>query len=105
MWYASGMDIRIPELPDGDAIVVKNFEPDQWPERPLGMTFHVYVSRTVRFLFWTYRERYPNSEYPGDVVYFENVGAEGLQKAVDNVAALYFERRERRAEVAALQVR
>lgn len=98
------MDIKIPELPDGDAITVKNFEPDVWPERPIGMTFHVAVTRPARFLFWSYRERYMQSEYASEVVYFEVDGAEGLQAAVDRVAAAYFERRSKRIELAGLNV-
>lgn len=99
------MDISIPELADGDRLVVKNFEPDQWPERPLGMTFHVYVARTARFLLWNYSERYADSEYQGDVVHFEVVGTAGLQEAVNRVAGAYWQRRAARQELSTLSLR
>lgn len=99
------MDISIPELADGDRIIVKNFEPDQWPERPIGMTFHVYVARSARFLFWNYLERCPGSEYQDMVVHFEQVGAAGLQEAVDRVAGAYWQRRAARQELSMLSLR
>lgn len=101
------MALQIPELEDGDFIRVRQYEPDEWPEPPRGLTFRVCVARTGRFLFWQTTEEYPNSEYPVFRVdtWRAEVGEAGLQEAVDVVAAEYVARRRARAAVSGLASR
>lgn len=101
------MALQIPELEDGDFIRVRQYEPDEWPEPPRGLTFRVCVARTGRFLFWQTTEEYPNSEYPVFRVdtWRAEVGEAGLQEAVDVVAAEYAARRQSRAVASTLASR
>jgi hypothetical protein len=95
------MALQIPELEGGDFIRVKQYEPDEWPEPPRGLTFKVSVARRAKFLFWEFTEDYMSSEYPVFRVDYwrEGQGEAGLQAAIDSVAANYFARRKGRAEV------
>ncbi len=93
------MALMIPPLEDGDFIRIRQYEPDEWPEAPLGLTFLVSVARKRRFLFWKATEDYGSSEYRILRVdtWKREVGPEGVQRAVDAVAADYHERRRARA--------
>lgn len=93
------MALQIPQLEGGDFVRVRQYEPDEWPEPPRGLTFLVGVARRRRFLFWDVTEDYGSSEYQILRVdtWKQEVGSEGLQRAVDAVAADYHERRRVRA--------
>lgn len=101
------MVLQIPELEDGDFIRVRQYEPDEWPEPPRGLTFRVSVARKGRFLFWETTEEYTNAEYPVLRVdtWRAEVGEAGLQTAVDTVATEYAARRRARAALTALATR
>lgn len=93
------MALQIPQLEGGDFVRVRQYEPDEWPEPPRGLTFLVGVARRRRFLFWDVTEDYGSSEYQILRVdtWKQGVGPEGVQRAVDAVAASYHERQRARA--------
>lgn len=77
----------LPVLENGDRVTVRHFEPDEYPAPPRGTTLLVEVVSPWKF--FGLKGNWPNLDYKSIRV-STTEGVEGLQFAVDHIAAYYW---------------